>query len=340
MKAYRLTNWSAGGELVDVEVPTPGPDEVLVEVQAAGLCRTDLNILASKGGYWPEPPFTLGHEISGVVVALGPGVGSAAIGDPVLVSAMYSCGACGRCRRGRDHECRLMTHVGYGVGLDGGLAQYIVARAVHLVPLGDLDPRSAAPLGDSAATAYHAVMRGSEVLWPGMTAAVIGIGGLGGFAVQFLEQLTGASVLAIDTVADRLDVARNHGADEVCLFDGDTSKAIRAFGDGTVDVVLDFVGSTDTLAAGIGAIGVGGRVIVAGIGGAEVTLGWERMPRNSRFENTRGYTRGDLEDVVAMATAGRIEVPQTHYPFDQVEAALGDLREARVAGRAVVLPNG
>jgi propanol-preferring alcohol dehydrogenase len=233
-----------------------------------------------------------------------------------------------------------MTHVGYGVGLDGGLAQYMVARAVHLVTLGDLDPRSAAPLGDAAATSFHAVMRGKEMLWPGATAAVIGIGGLGGYAVQFLKQLTGASVLAIDNVADRLEFARRYGADEVCLSDDDAPAVMRDFGHGAIDVVLDFVGSTASLTTAFAAIGVGGSVIVAGIGGAEVTLGWERMPRNSRFENTRGYTRSDLEDVVAMASTGRIDVPQTHYAFDQVEDALRDLRDARVAGRAVVLPNG
>lgn len=339
MKAYRITDWGRSG-FTEVAVPEPGPDEVLLEVHSAGLCRTDLNILSSAGGYWPQPPFTLGHEIAGVVVALGPGAQRVQVGDPVLVSAVYACGACGRCLRGRDHECQRMTHVGYGVGLDGGLAQYMLAKAIHLVPLGELTPRRAAPLGDAAATSFHAVMNAKESLWPGSTVAVLGIGGLGGYAVQFLKQLTGASVLAIDNVRERLEFARQYGADELHLFGGETAAAMRDFGNGTVDVVLDFVGSTATLTAALDAIGVGGRIIVAGIGGAEVTLGWERMPRNSRFENTRGYTRADLEDVVALAAAGRIDLPQTHYPFDQAETALVDLRNAQVAGRAVILPNG
>ncbi|WP_216895360.1 alcohol dehydrogenase catalytic domain-containing protein [Nocardia alni] len=338
MHAYRITDWGRG-EFTNVPVPEPGPDEVLLEVRSAGLCRTDLNILSSAGGYWPEPPFTLGHEIAGVVVALGPGSPTVRVGDPVLVSAVYSCGACGRCRRGRDHECQRMTHIGYGVGLDGGLARYMVAKAIHLVPLGALDPRRAAPLGDAAATAFHAVTSAKESLWPGATAAVIGIGGLGGYAVQFLEQLTGASVLAVDTVPDRLELAQRYGAEDVRLFGADTPAALRDFGQGAIDVVFDFVGSTATVTAALDAIGVGGRIIVAGIGGAEVSLGWERMPRNSRFENTRGYTRADLEDVVALAAAGRIDLPQTHYSFSRVENALDDLRAARVAGRAVVLPD-
>jgi propanol-preferring alcohol dehydrogenase len=233
-----------------------------------------------------------------------------------------------------------MSHVGYGVGIDGGLAQYMLAEAVHVFPLGDLDPLFAAPLGDAAATSYHAVQQARAELSPRARAAVIGVGGLGGYAVQYVKQLTGASVLAVDNVPERLSLAQHYGADAVSTSDGDLAVAMREFGHGSLDVVLDFVGSTQTITAALGAIGSGGAVVVAGIGGAEVVLGWERMPRNSRFENTRGYTRSDLNDVIAMAAAGRLDVPQSHYTFEQVETALDDVRTATVSGRAVVLPNG
>jgi propanol-preferring alcohol dehydrogenase len=338
MKAYRLAAWGKG-EVQEIDVPKPGHDQVLIEVRAAGLCRTDLNILASDGGYWPEPPFTLGHEVSGVISELGTGVAGLAVGDAVLVSAIYFCGECSRCRRGRDHECQRMTHVGYGVGIDGGLADYILVEAIHVFPLGNLDPLHAAPLGDAAATAYHAVMQAKTSLWPGATAAVIGVGGLGGYAVQYLKKLTGASVLAIDNVDDRLILAKSYGADAVAVSGDQMNSTMRDFGSGSIDVVFDFVGSTQTVTAGLASIDSGGAVIVAGIGGAEVVLGWERMPRNSRFENTRGYTRADLQDVVAMASAGLLDIPQTHYPFSQIEDALEDVRSARVSGRAVVLPH-
>jgi propanol-preferring alcohol dehydrogenase len=337
VKAYRITAWGTG-KLQDIDVPKPGHGQVLVEVRSAGLCRTDLNILGSEGGYWPNPPFTLGHEVAGVVAELGPGVVDVAVGDPVLVSAIYFCGACSRCRRGRDHECERMTHVGYGVGIDGGLAEYIVAEAIHVFSLGDLDPVSAAPLGDAAATAYHAVMQGKASLWPGAKAAVIGVGGLGAYAVQYLTQLTGASVIAFDTVEDRLSLAKSYGAEAVAMSGDGMDSMMRDFGAGKVDLVYDFVGNTQTVSAGLASIGSGGAVIVAGIGGAEVVLGWERMPRNSRFENTRGYTRADLQDVLALASAGRLDVPQTHYPLSKIEEALEDVRAARVSGRAVVLP--
>ncbi|OUS91348.1 alcohol dehydrogenase catalytic domain-containing protein [Rhodococcus sp. NCIMB 12038] len=340
MKAYRMSGWTRRGEFQDIDVPAPGPDQVLIEVRAAGLCRTDINILESDPGYWPDPPFTLGHEISGVVAELGSNVGTLGVGDPVLVSAINFCGSCSMCCRGRDHECRLMTHIGYGVGLDGGLAQHMVANAIHVFRLGDVDPRHAAPLGDAAATSYHAVMQAGSSLSPGARVAVIGVGGLGGYAVQFLKQLSGACVLAVDNMTDRLQLAQQFGADAVALSSEDLTSTMQDFGHGSIDVVFDFVGSTQTVSAGLGAIGSGGAVIMAGIGGAEVVLGWERMPRNSRIENTRGYTRADLNAVIAMASAGRLSVPQTHYGFESVENALDDLREARVEGRAVVLPNG
>jgi propanol-preferring alcohol dehydrogenase len=338
MKAYRIAAWGKGGELQEIDVPAPGHGQVLIAVRAAGLCRTDLNILASEGGYWPEPPFTLGHEVAGVIAECGPGVAGFAGGDPVLVSAIYYCGSCSRCRRGRDHECERMTHIGYGVGLDGGLAEFIVVEAIHVFPLNGLDPVDAAPLGDAAATAYHAVMQAKTSLWPGATAVVIGVGGLGAYAVQYLKQLTGASVLALDTMDERLSLAKSYGADAVATSGEQMQPMMQDFGSGAVDVVFDFVGNTQTVTAGLGSIGSGGAVIVAGIGGAEVVMGWERMPRNSRFENTRGYTRGDLQDVLAMASAGVLDVPQTHYAFSRVEEALEDVRAARVSGRAVILP--
>ena len=340
MQAFRVLGPDRPAELVEVAEPRPGPGQAVVAVASAGLCRTDLNILDSPAGYWPDPPFTLGHEIAGVIESVGSGVRGVRAGEPVLVSAVHFCGSCARCRRGRDHECLQMGHVGYGVGLDGGLARRVVADAIHLVPLGDLDPRGAAPLGDAAATAYHAVQKAADVLWPDATAVVLGVGGLGDYAVQFLNRLTGANVMAVDRVPERLAEARRRGVAATHVFDDDTAAVLREWGRGRVDVVLDFVGSTETVTAALGAVGVGSRLIVAGIGGADVSLGWERMPRNSSFENSRGYSRADLADVVALAAAGHIDVPQTHYGLDRVEEALADLRAARVSGRAVVLPNG
>lgn len=340
MKAFRFVDHSGRGRIEDIPIPEAGPGEVLIRVSAAGLCRTDLTILASTGAEWPDPPFTLGHEISGVISALGSNVSSLAVNDPVLVSAINFCGSCAMCVRGRDHTCRNMTHSGYGVGLDGGLAEYIVTKAIHVVGLGSLDPIRAAPLGDAAATAYHAVGEGADALWPGATAAVIGVGGLGAFAVQYLQQLHGVRVIAVDASEERLEAARIAGAAHTLLPTDSLSEDMHRLAGGDVAAVFDFVGTSKTLADGLDSIGSAGKLVVAGIGGGEILLGWERMPRNSAFVNSRGYTRGDLADVIALAEDGRISVPQTHYRLDEVEQALGDLSSARVHGRAVVLPNG
>lgn len=321
-------------------MPSPGADEVVIKVSAAGLCRTDLTILASNSEAWPDPPFTLGHEIAGVVSEVGSEASLLHPGEAVIVSAINFCGSCEMCVRGRDHTCRNMSHIGYGVGLDGGLAEYVVVKARHVVPLGDLDPRTMAPLGDAAATAYHAVSEAAPALWPGTTAAVIGVGGLGSFAARFLQELHGVRVIAVDTSRERLEEAALAGAAHTVVSDEGLAARLRELGGGRVDAVLDFVGSSQTLAAGMAAISSAGRVVVAGIGGGEIVLGWERMPRNSMFVNSRGYTRADLAEVIALVRGGRIDVPQTHYAFDDVERAFEDLRSARVRGRAVVLPNG
>jgi propanol-preferring alcohol dehydrogenase len=188
MAAVRLLRWRSEAELVAVPVPEPGPGEVLLKVDAAGLCHTDLHMME-----WPAEtvpytlPFTLGHETAGTVVAfssgaaLGQGTRGVSKGDRVLVYVRWGCGACWPCLQGMENLCEtaagdLGGHRG-GVGRDGGLAEYmVVPSARYLVPIPDLDPVAAAPLTDAALTSYHAIKRWLPLLRPGATAVVIGMG--------------------------------------------------------------------------------------------------------------------------------------------------------------------
>ena len=190
-----------------------------------GLCHSDFMFLDTPPGIIPWAlPFTLGHESAGWVEQLGDGVDDLELGQPVAVAGIHSCGRCEFCLRGHDNYCPRGAS-GRGYGEDGGLAHYLVVPRRELVPLRTLDPRRVGPLTDAGATSYHAVKRALPKLVPGSTAVVIGAGGLGSYAVQYLRRLTGAQVIAVDLVQQRLDLARELGAHDALLSDDDDRAA-------------------------------------------------------------------------------------------------------------------
>ena len=201
-------------------MPEPGPGEVLVKVGGAGACHSDLHLLeAPAGSRSITLPFTLGHENAGWVETMGPGATGFAPGDPVIVYGPWGCGLCMNCRQGMENYCQTPGKPSPGGlgGTDGGMAEYLLVPATrYLIPLGDLDPREAAPLTDAGLTSYHAVKRSVHLLGPGSTAVVIGAGGLGQMAIQVLKALASATtVVAVDTSEDKLKIAKTMGADEV-----------------------------------------------------------------------------------------------------------------------------
>src|SRR4051795_3640146 len=218
MHAVRFTRWQRAPELVEIATPEPGPGEVLLEVDAAGLCHSDLHIMEWPEGTLPYTlPFTLGHETAGTVAALGPKATGVSVGDRVLVYSRWGCGSCWHCRQGMENVCErsaaeLGGHGG-GVGRDGGLADYMVVPSVrYLVPLADLDPVLAAPLTDAALTPYHAIQEFTEQLRPNGCVVVIGVGGIGHMAIQLLRALSEVRVVAVDVRDDALELARRSGA--------------------------------------------------------------------------------------------------------------------------------
>ncbi|MGW0584237.1 alcohol dehydrogenase catalytic domain-containing protein, partial [Streptomyces sp. NPDC002920] len=185
MRAVRLLDWGREPVLGEVERPVPREGEVLVEVEAAGLCHSDLHVIDAAPGALPyRPPFTLGHEVAGRVAT-----GSDA-GERVVVHGPWGCGDCPRCAVGRDNLCDRRGELGWhgvGLGRDGGMAEYLlVPSARHLVPIGDLSAEQAAPLSDAGLTSYAAVAGVRHALGEDTTAVVIGVGGLGHLAVQIL----------------------------------------------------------------------------------------------------------------------------------------------------------
>jgi alcohol dehydrogenase, propanol-preferring len=343
MRALRLTEWESEPVVTEVPKPEPLGAEVLVEVTAAGLCRTDLHIMSSPAGAYPYTlPFTLGHESAGRVAALGPDASGFDIGDPVVVYARWGCGTCWQCANGRDNACVRTPHGPHGAGLgrDGGLAEYLlVPSARYLVPAPGLGSVRAAPLADAALTSYHAVKLSLEQLHSESTAVVLGVGGLGYMAVQVLKAITPARVVAVDLRDAALEMARAAGADVTLSADGASAQDIRDATDPDgVSVVLDFVGSGATLALAAGSVSQGGDLTFVGRGGGELRVAPGLIPYETTVRMPTWGTVAELAEVVALAAAGKISSEAEVHDLDDAVSAYGRLRRGDVLGRAVVVP--
>ena len=343
MRALRLTEWESDPVVTEVPVPEPQGAEVLVEVGAAGLCRTDLHVMSSPLGAFPYTlPFTLGHESAGRVAALGPEASGFDVGDPVVVYSRWGCGTCWQCANGRDNACVRTPHGphGGGLGRDGGLAEYLlVPSARYIVPAVGLDPVRAAPLTDAALTPYHAVKLSLPQLHARSTAVVLGVGGLGHMAVQVLKAVTPARVVAVDVRDAALELARTAGADLTLPADGLTAEDIRAETDPDgVDVVIDCVGSSTTLPLAAGSVAQGGDVTFLGRGGGELRVAPGLIPYETTVRMPTWGTIAELAEVVELAAAGKIHSETQVFGLDDAVSAYGKLRRGEVLGRAVVVP--
>jgi propanol-preferring alcohol dehydrogenase len=343
MQAVRLTHWQADPVITAVAVPEPCGSEVLVEVGAAGLCRSDIHIMSAAAGAYPYTlPFTLGHETAGRVAALGPGASGVAPGDPVVVYSRWGCGSCWQCANGRDNACARTQRGphGGGLGRDGGLAEYLlVPSARYLVPAAGLDPVAAAPLSDAALTAYHAVKLSLAQLRPGSTALVVGVGGLGHMAIQILKAISPARIVAVDVRSAALELARAAGADAVLSADGLTPEGVRAqTGSDGATVVFDFVGNDATLALAARSVAQAGDVTFVGRGGGELRVAPGLIPYECTVRMPTWGTLAELAEVVALASSGAIRSESEVYGLGDTLGAYDKLRQGDVLGRAVIVP--
>ncbi|MEV6638997.1 NAD(P)-dependent alcohol dehydrogenase [Amycolatopsis sp. NPDC051371] len=336
--ALRLTAWGDPPSLADADVPEPTGTEVLVRVEAAGLCHSDLHVLDAAPGALPyRPPFTLGHEIAGQVASASD---SFAVGDRVAVHGPWGCGTCRRCAVGEDNYCDRRAELswsGAGLGRDGGMAEYVlVPHARHLAPIGDLDVTQAAPLTDAGLTPYHAVA--GLTLGEDAAVVVIGVGGLGHVAIQILRATTRARVFAVDVREDALALADRSGAHRTLLTRTDTAAVLRRESGGA-DAVLDFVGSDPTLSLGARILRPGGALVIVGSGGGQLTVTKPGpLPQGASVSLPFWGSSRELREVIALARAGHIRVETEQFPLSAAEEAFARLREGRIRGRAVLLP--
>jgi propanol-preferring alcohol dehydrogenase len=342
LKAVQLVRWQAEPELRDVEPPEPGPGGVLVKVEGAGLCHSDLHLTEWPEGTLPwDLPFTLGHETAGTVAAVGAGVTAFDAGDRVLVYGPWGCGTCRHCARGEENLCPHRRLGGCGLGFDGGLADYVAVPAARLlVPIGDLDPVRAAPLTDAGLTSYHAIKRELPRLVPGSAALVIGVGGLGHMAVQLLRVLSPARVVAVDPRASSRQVALDAGAGAALDSAGLEPSDVRAeTGSGGAALVLDFVGSDETLRLAASVVAADGHISMVGLAGGTLSTGiGSPLPIEWSAGKPSWGTLPELHEVVALARAGALEVEVEELRLDEAVEGYRRLRSGEIVGRAVVVP--
>ena len=348
MKAWRLQQWKSEPQLVEVPKPEPGPGEVVVRVGGAGACHSDLHLMQDfTDGQLPwGPPFTLGHENAGWVDSVGSGVTAVEPGQAVAVYGPWGCGGCARCRLGVETYCENPAAApvpggGGGLGLDGGMAEYLLVPAArHLVPLPDgLKPADAAPLTDAALTPYHAIRRSWPKLAPGATAVVIGVGGLGHMAVQILKATTAARVIAVDTRPDSLALAVASGADLALPAGGDPVAEIKAATGGRgADAIFDCVGNDRTLALGAAVGRSLGDLTIIGLGGGTLPMSFFGTAYELSVQTTYWGSRPELVEVLDLAARGLIGAAITTFPLDEALEAYRMLGKGELSGRAVVVP--
>jgi NAD+-dependent secondary alcohol dehydrogenase Adh1 len=347
MKAARLYAYDPelkGPEFLTIEeVPAPSivePDEAIVRIGGAGLCRTDLHIIQ---GLWEQalvvdPPYVLGHENAGWVEEVGPSVRRVRPGDPVLVSPALSDGTCPACRRGDDNQCESLVWL--GIQRDGGFAEFVSLseRNLFVLPEG-LDPVQAAPLADAGLTAYHAAKKAARILTPDAFAVVIGVGGLGHMGLQTLRVLTPARIIAVERSELALGLARELGADAVLQSsDRVVEEVLELTGGKGAEVVLDFVGEGDVPDQAFAMLRTGGSYFVIGYGGSIHVPTMEIMAAEKSIIGNIGGTATELRELVALAGTGNVRMSIQTHPLERINEAITDLHQLRVKGRGVLIP--
>lgn len=333
--------------LQHIRVPEPASGEVLVRIEGAGLCHSDLHVLRMSAQL-PSYGRTIGHEGAGTVAGLGPDVSGPRLGDRVLVSLMLPCGQCRACAEGRENACavsgsRMRPPATPGLGPDGAMADYLVVGARYLDDLGDLDPVTAAPLADAGTTPMHAINSARHRLTPGATVVLIGVGGLGHLGLQILRATSAARVIAVDADDAKLEMARRLGADLALSSDAGTAGRVldETAGYGA-DVVLDFAGVQPTVDLAVDCIAPEGLIRFVGLGGGTFAYGSgpaaRPLPWGVSIQRSYGGTPADQLQVIALAQQGKIRVETVTYPLEDYERAFADLEAGRVPGRAVLIP--
>ncbi len=338
MKAAVLRDFKAPLTIEQIARPKPAAQEVLVEVEACGVCHSDLHL---ADGDWPQMipitkrPLVLGHEIAGRIVEKGNSADHLEIGDRVGVPWLHwSCGQCEFCREGNENLCTKQQIT--GVTVDGGYAEFVKAPASHATKIPDgVSGIEAAPLFCAGVTVYRALRQARIQL--GQRLAVFGVGGLGHLAVQIGVGL-GAVVTAIDVSDEKLAHARSLGASAV--LNPSSSNVVRELrGAGGMHAAIVTSAAKAAYDTAFPCLRPTGMLLVVGLPSDSICFPPIMMAASEvRIQASAVGTRQDLREVLAMAAAGKIRCQVATRPLDQANEVMAELRKGTVSGRIVLTP--
>jgi alcohol dehydrogenase, propanol-preferring len=338
MKAAVLHELKHPLSMEEAAEPRLDTNEVLIEVEACGVCHSDLHV---ADGDWPQivpitkMPLILGHEIAGRVVKKGVSVDNLDLGDRVGVPWVHwTCGECEFCREGSENLCSKQTIT--GVTVDGGYAEFVKAPASHALKIPDgLSCIEAAPLFCAGVTVYRALKRAQ--IKPGQRLAVFGVGGLGHLAVQIGRGL-GAIVTAIDVTDEKLARAKELGA-SVTLNSAASNVVKEMRRAGGVHAALVASAAKAAYDTAFRCVRPTGSLLVVGLPSESICFPAIQMAAlEVHIQASSVGTRDDIKELLAMAAAGKIHSQITTRPLADANAVLAELREGRVSGRIVLTP--
>jgi D-arabinose 1-dehydrogenase-like Zn-dependent alcohol dehydrogenase len=332
MRAQRFYADTKTVAVEDVPIPEPGPGEVLVKVAFCGICHSDLSLI---NGTFPSqlPVVTQGHEASGTVAKLGPGVTGWAEGDRVVVAAGKPCLECVNCRRGDVSNCLRIRLMAFAY--DGAWAQYTVAQAFGLTRIPDNVPmEQAAILADAVSTPYGAVVRTGKV-GIGESVGVWGVGGLGTHMVQLARLVGAAPIIAVDIKPAILDRALAVGADYAFDARDDDlhAKIAEATGGRNLDVAFDAVGLKSTFEQALNSLTVGGRMVGVGMSADTPSIGPTSIFNLFKRQvlGHLGYQNADIGTLATLVSRGRLDLSRSIseiVPLEDVAKGIEKLDKA------------
>lgn len=338
MKAAILREFKTALSIEEVERPEPEANEVLIQVEACGVCHSDLHV---ADGDWLQfagivkKPLILGHEIAGRVVKKGAEVRDLELGDRVGVAWLHwSCGECEYCREGNENLCTRQKIT--GVTVDGGYAEYVKAPASHALRIPEnITYVEAAPLFCAGVTVHRALKKANVL--SGQRLAIFGIGGLGHLAIQIGRAL-GAEILAIDVSDEKLAFAESFGA-KTTLNAGSTNvvKALRSMGG--AHVVLVTSAAKAAYETAFSCVRPTGTLLVVGLPAEAICFPPIMMAAGEvRIQASAVGTRQNVKDILAMAAAGQVRCSTAAFPLARANDVLDRLRKGQVSGRIALTP--